>query len=50
MAVFYFIRHGQMDTSMAGKKFYKGFAYNMMPSLAASWICRAPFSDNGIIL
>ncbi len=31
MAVFYFIRHGQMDTSMAGKKFYKGFAYNMMP-------------------
>lgn len=30
MAVFYFIRHGQMDTSMAEKKFYKGFAYNMM--------------------
>ncbi len=30
MATFYFIRHGQMDTSMAGKKFYKGFAYNMM--------------------
>lgn len=30
MATFYFIRHGQMDTSMAEKKFYKGFAYNMM--------------------
>ena len=30
MAVFYFIRHGQMDVSMAGKKFYKGFAYNML--------------------
>lgn len=30
MAVFYFVRHGQMDTSMAGEKFYKGFAYNMM--------------------
>lgn len=30
MAVFYFIRHGQMDTSMAGKKFYKGFSYNML--------------------
>lgn len=30
MAVFYFIRHGQMDGSMAGRKFYKGFAYNMM--------------------
>lgn len=30
MAVFYFIRHGQMDASMAEKKFYKGFAYNMM--------------------
>lgn len=30
MAVFYFIRHGQMDTAMAGKKYYKGFAYNMM--------------------
>lgn len=30
MSVFYFIRHGQMDVSMAGKKFYKGFAYNML--------------------
>ena len=30
MATFYFIRHGQMDSSMAGKKFYKSFAYNMM--------------------
>lgn len=30
MAVFYFIRHGQMDVSMAEKKFYKGFARNMM--------------------
>ena len=30
MAVFYFIRHGQMDASMTEKKFYKGFAYNMM--------------------
>ncbi|MBO5489075.1 MAG: histidine phosphatase family protein [Eubacterium sp.] len=30
MSTFYFIRHGQMDTSMAGKKFYKGFSYNMM--------------------
>lgn len=30
MATFYFIRHGQMDTSMAGKKFYKGFSYNML--------------------
>lgn len=30
MTTFYFIRHGQLDASMAGKKFYKGFAYNMM--------------------
>lgn len=30
MTKFYFVRHGQMDFSMAGKKFYKGFAYNMM--------------------
>lgn len=30
MTTFYFVRHGQMDTSMAGKKFYKGFSYNMM--------------------
>ncbi|MEZ3444454.1 MAG: histidine phosphatase family protein [Lachnospiraceae bacterium] len=30
MTTFYFIRHGQMDTSMAGEKFYKGFAFNMM--------------------
>lgn len=30
MATFYFVRHGQMDTSMAGKKFYKGFATNML--------------------
>lgn len=30
MSIFYFIRHGQMDISMAGKKFYKDFAYNMM--------------------
>ena len=30
MSTFYFIRHGQLDTSMAGEKFYKGFAYNMM--------------------
>ena len=30
MTTFYFIRHGQMDTSMAGEKFYKGFSYNMM--------------------
>ena len=30
MATFYFVRHGQMDASMAGKKFYRGFAYNMM--------------------
>lgn len=30
MATFYFVRHGQMDTSMAGKKFYKDFSYNMM--------------------
>ena len=30
MSTFYFIRHGQMDTSMAGEKFYKGFSYNMM--------------------
>ena len=27
MATFYFIRHGQMDMSMAEKKFYKGFAF-----------------------
>ena len=27
---FYFIRHGHMDSSMAGQKFYKGFSYNMM--------------------
>lgn len=30
MTAFYFIRHGQMDMTMAGKKFYKGFAFNMM--------------------
>ena len=30
MATFYFIRHGQMDVSMVGKKFYKDFAYNMV--------------------
>ena len=30
MTTFYFVRHGQMDTSMAGKKFYKDFSYNMM--------------------
>ena len=30
MTTFYFVRHGQMDTSMAGNKFYKGFSYNMM--------------------
>lgn len=30
MTTFYFVRHGQMDTSMAGQKFYKGFSYNMM--------------------
>ena len=30
MSIFYFVRHGQMDASMAGKKYYKGFAYNMM--------------------
>lgn len=30
MATFYFVRHGQMDASMAGKKFYKDFSYNMM--------------------
>lgn len=30
MTTFYFIRHGEMDRSMAGKKFYKDFAYNMV--------------------
>lgn len=30
MATFYFIRHGEMDTTMAGRKFYKGFGHNMM--------------------
>ena len=30
MTTFYFVRHGHMDTSMAGKKFYKDFSYNMM--------------------
>lgn len=30
MTTFYFVRHGQMDTSMAGQKFYKDFSYNMM--------------------
>ena len=30
MTTFYFVRHGQMDASMAGKKFYKDFSYNMM--------------------
>ena len=30
MTKFYFIRHGHMDSSMAGQKFYKGFSYNMM--------------------
>ena len=30
MTTFYFVRHGQMDTSMAGNKFYKDFSYNMI--------------------
>ena len=30
MATFYFVRHWQMDITMAGKKFYKDFSYNMM--------------------
>ena len=30
MTKFYFIRHGHIDTSMTGQKFYKGFSYNMM--------------------
>lgn len=30
MTKFYFVRHGQMDFSMAEKKFYKGFSYNMI--------------------
>ena len=30
MATFYFIRHGEMDTTMAGRKFYKDFGHNMM--------------------
>lgn len=30
MTKFYFVRHGQMDSSMAGVKFYKDFAYNML--------------------
>lgn len=30
MTTFYFIRHGEMDTTMAGRKFYKEFSYNMM--------------------
>lgn len=30
MTTFYFIRHGEMDTTMAGRKFYKGFSHNMM--------------------
>ena len=30
MAKFYFIRHGEMDFSLEGEKFYKGFAYNMI--------------------
>ena len=30
MTTYYFVHHGEMDTSMAGEKFYKGFSYNMM--------------------
>lgn len=30
MTKVYFIRHGQMDFSMANKKFYKGYGFNMM--------------------
>ena len=30
MTKFYFIRHGEMDDSMAGQKFYKGFSFNML--------------------
>lgn len=30
MTTFYFVRHGQMDMTMAGKKFYKNFSFNMM--------------------
>ena len=30
MTKFYFVRHGQMDSSMAGEKFYKGFSFNML--------------------
>lgn len=31
MTRFYFIRHGEMDYSMAEQKFYKGFSFNMLP-------------------
>ena len=30
MTTFYFVRHGEMDNSMAGKLFYQEFAQNMM--------------------
>lgn len=30
MTVFYFIRHGETDTAMAGKKFYKGFGCHLL--------------------
>ena len=30
MTIFYFIRHGEMDKSMTGQKFYKEFGYNML--------------------
>lgn len=39
MTTFYFVRHGQMDVSLAGKKFYKDFAYNMM-TLSEEGICQ----------
>lgn len=30
MTAFYFIRHGEMDTAMAGKKFYKGLGHHLL--------------------
>lgn len=30
MTTFYFIRHGEMDTAMAGKKIYKGSGHDML--------------------
>ena len=50
MTTFYFIRHGQMDTAMAGEKFYKGFGYNMMTLSGECTARHFHINDDWVIL